>query len=426
VTTSGGAWRRSAGAWGLAAVLASPAWSHAAQTPAPNTAPAAKALKPGPTASSPQFDQLLKSATAAREAEHWEDAVDLYGKIVKLRPDYAEGYWYQGTALYQLDKFQECRDSFRKVIRFSPNNGPAHAFLGLCEFGLKNYDRALEQLMQSRTLGVADKDLGGVARYHAGIIMTRIQQYSQALQTLGEFAAEGNDNPRIIEAMGIATLRMAMLPTEVPPDRREMVLMAGRGSYMMATRMTDAAGKAFEGLVARYPETPNIHYAYGVFLLIEQPAKAIEEFKRELEIQPNDPESLMQIAYQNLKDSDPASALPWAKQAVDAAPNVFASHRALGEALVGTGDVEGGIAQLEIAIRQAPDSPGTHFALAKAYQRAGRANDAAKERAEFVRLDRLARTNRSGSQSVGGIDMERLEPGTTGSRPVIKQREEMR
>ena len=426
MTTDRCAWRRSACACGLVAILVSSVWANPPQTPAGTAAPAAKAGKPDPTAPSPQFDQLLKSATAAREAEHWEDAVDLYGKIVKLRPDYAEGYWYQGTALYQLDKFQECRDSFRKVTRFSPNNGPAHAFLGLCEFGLKNYDRALEQLMQSRTLGVADKDLGGVARYHAGIIMTRIQQYAQALQTLGEFAAEGNDNPRIIEAMGIATLRMAMLPTEVPPDRREMVLMAGRGSYMMATRMTDAAGKAFEGLVARYPETPNIHYAYGVFLLIEQPVKAIEEFKRELEIQPNDPESLMQIAYQNLKDSDPASALPWAKQAVDAAPNVFASHRALGEALVGTGDVEGGIAQLEIAIRQAPDSPGTHFALAKAYQRAGRANDAAKERAEFVRLDRLARTNRSGSQSVGGIDMERMEPGTTGSRPVIKQREEMR
>src|SRR6185295_6231830 len=220
------AWRRSAGACGLVAMLVSASWAQPAQVPAPNTAPAAQAGKPGPTASSPQFDQLLKSATAAREAQHWEDAVDLYGKIVKLRPDYAEGYWYQGTALYQLDKFQECRDSFRKVTRFSPNNGPAHAFLGLCEFGLKNYDRALEQLMQSRTLGVADKDLGGVARYHAGIIMTRIQQYSQALQTLGEFAAEGNDNPRIIEAMGIATLRMPMLPNEVPPDRREMVLMA--------------------------------------------------------------------------------------------------------------------------------------------------------------------------------------------------------
>jgi tetratricopeptide (TPR) repeat protein len=427
VITNRGARRRSAGAWGLVAMLASPAWAHPAQTPAPNTAPAAKAPKPGSTASSPQFDQLLKAATAAREAQHWEDAVDLYSKIVKLRPDYPEGYWYQGTALYELDRFQECRDSFRRVIRFSPKNGSAYAFLGLCEFGLKSYDRALEHLMQSRFLGVADKDLGGVARYHAGIIMTRIQQYSQALQTLGEFAVEGNDNPRIIEAMGIATLRMAMLPNEVPPDRREMVLMAGRGSYMMATRMTGPAGKAFEALVARYPETPNIHYAYGVYLLIEQPAKAIEEFKRELEIQPSEAESLMQIAYQNLKDSDPGSALPWAKQAVEVAPNVFAAHRALGEALVGTGDVEEGIAQLEIAINQAPDSPGTHFALAKAYQRAGRADDAAKERAEFVRLDRLARTNRSGSQSVGGIDMQRVGPGTAGgSQPVIKQREEIR
>ena len=420
------AWRRSAAAWGLVAMLTSPAWGHPAQAPVQKAAPAAKERKPAPTASSPQFDQLVKAATAARQAEHWEDAVDLYTRIVKLRRDYAEGYWYQGAALYQLDRFQECRDSFRKVIRFSPKNGSAYAFLGLCEFGVKNYDRALEHLMQSRTLGVADKDLGGVARYHAGIIMTRIQQYSQALQTLGEFALEGNDNPRIIEAMGIAALRMAMLPNEVPADRREMVLMAGRGSYMMATRMTAAAGKAFEALVARYPETPNIHYAYAVYLLIEQPAKAIEEFKRELEIQPNDAESLMQIAYQNLKDSDPASALPWAKQAVEVAPNVFAAHRALGEALVGTGDVEGGIAQLEIAIAQAPDSPGTHFALAKAYQRAGRLDDAAKERTEFVRLDRLARTNRSGSQSVGGIDMQRLEPANAGDpQPVIK-REEMR
>ena len=63
---------------------------------------------------------------------------------------------------------------------------------------------------------------------------------------------------------------MPMLPTETPPDRREMVLMAGRASYMMATRNTAAAERAFEALVSRYPETPNVHYAYGVFLLQEK------------------------------------------------------------------------------------------------------------------------------------------------------------
>ena len=80
-------------------------------------------------------------------------------KAVKLRPDFVEGYWYQGTAYYTLEKFPECRDAFRRVTRLSPKNGGAFAFLGLCEFGLKDYDRALQHLLQSRILGVGDKDL---------------------------------------------------------------------------------------------------------------------------------------------------------------------------------------------------------------------------------------------------------------------------
>src|SRR4029079_4574298 len=112
----------------------------------------------------------------------------------------------------------------------------AFVFLGLCEFGLKEYDRALEHLLQSRILGVGDtKDLGSMARYHAAVLMTRIEQYEQALETLGEFAGDGDDNPRVIEAMGIAALGLPLLPVELPPDRRERVLMAGRASYLMAT-----------------------------------------------------------------------------------------------------------------------------------------------------------------------------------------------
>ena len=95
-------------------------------------------------------------------------------------------------------------------MRLAPKNGAAYAFLGLCEFGLKDYERSLQHLLQSRILGVGDtQDLGNIARYHAAILMTRIEQYEQALETLGEFAGGGNDNPRVIEAMGLATLRMA-------------------------------------------------------------------------------------------------------------------------------------------------------------------------------------------------------------------------
>jgi tetratricopeptide (TPR) repeat protein len=382
-------------------VLASVLAAGAAQTsagPAKGTnKPAAASARPG------EFDRLVKEATAARLAERWEDAIELYSKAVRLRPRYVEGYWYQGTAYYSLEDYGRCRDTFRKVLRLAPKNGAAHAFLGLCEFGLKEYDRSLQHLLQSRILGVGDvPELASAARYQAAVLMTRMEQFEQALETLGEFAREGDDNPRVIEAMGIATLRMPMLPNEYPPDRREMVLMAGRASYMMATRNTASADKAFEALAARYPETPNVHYARGVFLLQEQADKAIEEFKRELELQPAHAPSMMQIAFEYLNRGDASSALPWAQQAVAAAPKAFAAHKALGQALLETGDIDGAIKELQVGVTLAPESPGLHFTLARAYQRAGRLDDAAREREEFTRLDRLARTQRSGAQSVGG------------------------
>jgi Flp pilus assembly protein TadD len=39
-------------------------------------------------------------------------------------------------------------------------------------------------------------------------------------------------------------------------------------------------------------------------------------------------------------------------------------------------------------VRLAPDSPQAHFHLARAYQRAGRKEDADKARLAFMRLDR--------------------------------------
>jgi tetratricopeptide (TPR) repeat protein len=396
-------------------LLASAATAGAAQTgsagppkvqPSPQAPPTSAKATAKPvlgTESTAEFNRLLAAATEARQALRWEEAIELYGKVIKLKPAYVEGYWYQGTAYYSLDNFPQCRETFRKVVRLAPKNGAAYAFLGLCEFGVKDYDRSLQHLLQSRILGVGDtKELGGVARYHAAVLMTRMEQYEQALETLGEFAGEGDDNPRVIEAMGLATLRMPLLPIEAPPDRREMVLMAGRASYMMATRNTAASEKSFEALAARYPETQNVHYAYAVFLLQEKPDKAIEEFKRELELQPGHPWSLMQIAYEYLKRGDAQSGLSWSQQAVAAAPNAFPARKALGQALLDTGDVDGAITELLVGIKLAPDSPGLHFQLARAYQRAGRPDDASRERDEFTRLDRLARTQRSGAQSVGG------------------------
>jgi len=171
-----------------------PVWASAQMQQKPAAqAPAGRATKPAPAAAkSGEFDKLVNAATEARKAERWEEAIGLYAKAVKVKPDYVEGHWYQGTAYYTLDNFAECRDAFRRVVRLAPKNGAAYAFLGLCEFGLKDYDRSLQHLLQSRIHGVGDvPDLGGTARYHAAMLMIRVEQYEQALETLETASRRG-------------------------------------------------------------------------------------------------------------------------------------------------------------------------------------------------------------------------------------------
>ena len=73
----------------------------------------------------------------------------------------------------------------------------------------------------------------------------------------------------------------------------------------------------------------------------------------------------MQIGFEYLKRGDGTAALPWAQQAVAAAPNAFPAHKALGQALLETGDVEGAIRELTAGVKLAPESPGLHFQLAR-------------------------------------------------------------
>ena len=389
-------------AWLVALALSMPLEQSVTQ---PKPAPPAKksASQPAPAASG-DFARTAKAAAAARDAGRVDESIALYQKAVRLRPSWVEGYWSLGTAYYELDKYLEAKDAFARVVRLDAKHAAARAFKGLCEFQLKDYDAALDDLTAAADLGLAEpKDLVSAVNYHTAITFTRLEKYEFALQTLQSFAREGNDSPRIIEAFGMALLRIPMIPSELPPDRREVVMLAGRGAYYHAARNPDAAKNAFELLVQRYPDTPNVHYANGVYLVEEQPDRALEEFKRELTISPDHIPSMLQIAFEYLRRSDWEAARPWAQKIVDLDPRDFAGRRALGQVLLETGDTGGSIAQLETGVRLAPDSPSMRFMLARAYQKAGRQEDAQRERTEFLRLDRIIRSKRQGVQALGGI-----------------------
>lgn len=369
---------------------------------------AASAAKPARPAG---FDEVAKKAAEAREAGRFEEAIRHYRKAIELDPTWADGRFSLGTLLYDSDRSEEARDQFRIVAQADPKNGLVLALQGLSEFRLGNYDRALPELQAARGLGIVSPEILSVTTYHTAILLNRFEQYEAAFEALREFAKQQKDSTAIIEAFGLSILRMPYLPSEAPVDRREMILMAGRAGFHQAKGRVSPFGKqAFEELVSRYSAVPNVHYAFGVFLLGEQPEAALEEFRRELRASPTHYHAMLQIAYELIKQARYEEARPHAEKGTELAPNLFAAHNALGRIRLETGEVEPAIQSLERAKALAPDSPEVRFSLARAYAKAGRAEDAALERAAFLKLDKARRTARSGPQSVGGVEARKKEP----------------
>ncbi len=368
------------------------------------SADGAQQVGASPPAAQPSFEELAKRADALRDAGQLPAAIAAYERALRIKPGWVEGRWYLGTLNYELEKPAPAREAFLKVVAAQPENAGAWAFAGLCEFQLKKYEPALGDLMKARELHVAsNKELGTVVRYHAAILLTRFQQFELSQKVLSEFTGEGNDNPKVIEALGLSTLRIPLLPDELQPDRREQVLLAGQGTYYLYVHAMAAARKSFEELVRRYPDTPNTHYALGVMLLNEDPDAGIEAFKKELEVSPGSVHSMLQMAFEYIKQSDWANAKTWASEAVQVAPDNFAARQAYGQTLLELDETDEAIKQLQAGVALADDSPSLHFTLARAYQKAGRLADAQKERDTFARLDIKARAKQQGSQAVGGV-----------------------
>lgn len=371
------------------------------------------------TGTAPGFDDLAARAAAAREAGESEQAVALYRRAVRVRPDWTEGEWYVASLLYELDRYAEARDAFSEVLRREPAHAGAMGLRGLCEVQLRDYEHALSDLLQAGAMGLArSPEIDRVARYHTALLLTRFGEFEVAYQTLTTFAAEGNDAPRIVEAFGVNLLRLPVLPEEAAPGLRDAIQIAGRAGYAMAARQSAAARAALDELVTRYPALAHAHYARGVFFLTEDPARALDDFRRELEISPRHVPARLQIAFELIKRGDAAAARQSALEAVALAPQHFASHLALGQVLLELDDLPASVLELERAVALAPVSPQAHFMLARAYARAGRTADAERARAEFTRLDQAARGTRQGPQAVGGIPIANAGQASGTVRPA--------
>jgi tetratricopeptide (TPR) repeat protein len=336
------------------------------------------------------FATLSAKADAARDADRLDEAVVLYQKALAIKPSWAEGWWSLGTIEYDRNAFRDAAQAFDRLVALQPKSGTARVMLGLCQFELGKDEAALESLQEGRKLGIpADPQFREVMLYHEGVLLQRAGRFEAAEEILGQMCRKAPYPPQVNLTMGAVALRVRdpQLPAAGTPDYQVMQ-KTGEATCLAAQRKYDEGRQQFDGLLAGNPQYPNLHYAYGKFLLdADDNDAAVAQFQAEIKRDPNDVISRLRIASAKYR-IDSAAGLPYAEEAVKLDPGLPLGHYLLGLLLLDTDDYLRAIPELEIAQKSFQDQPKIYFALASAYSRAGRHDDAARARETFIRLNK--------------------------------------
>jgi tetratricopeptide (TPR) repeat protein len=350
------------------------------------------------------FEQLADGASAALAANRIPEAIHLYQRATAVRPSWSEGWWYLGTLFFDSSQFSSARAAFEHFVSVERKQpGPGLGMLGLTEFRLNEYRNALTALERGRELGLGDNaDFVQTALYHDGILNNFFGKPEIALVRLtlvaNRIAAthpEGSKDAvladtELLDALGLAALRIRKLPSEAPAERSGLIRRAGHAQALIALQDRVAAGDELKQLVAAYPSESGVHYFYGVYLLKEDHSSAIEEFRREIAVSPKHAAARIQLALEFLSSADYKQGLKYAQEAVALAPDDFVAHVACGKLWLQLGNSDRAVGELQTAVRLSPGSPDVHFALSRALSTAGRSREAAQQRTEFERLKALA------------------------------------
>ncbi len=328
-----------------------------------------------------QFDDLSRQAAAARDQQNIPLATELYGKALELNPNWAEGWWNLGLIDYTVKQYPQAIDAFNHLLKLDPHAVPALAIRGLSEFDTGDYDGSLKDLEMAIQHGAAnDKDHEQILRYHLGLLLTRAGRYWDALSQYRSLAGEHFDSPEFEVAVGLVGMRLPSLPSELNTHDSELAGALGRAAYAFLADDSNGADTQFNDLFVRYPNAPNLHYFYGFLLFPHDRDMAVEQFQKEIAINPSNQLATGLLAFTLMYVGRYKEALPVAERALAAEPGMQIAQIALGRSLIETGDEQHGIEILNQVIERDPKNLEAHMGLAAAYSLDGKKEDAYRER----------------------------------------------
>ncbi len=316
----------------------------------PQAAPRPPAAPPAGAAGATRQDPYarVQAAKQALDAGQYERVLKIVDGLLKEYPRSQSSHLLRALALDELGRWGEAQKSYEAALRIAPLDPQIQARFGMHFVRREKWTDAIPYL--ERSLAVEEDAL---ALFYLAQAYFQTQNKGKALETMERCARLAPDNPTMLLKLGEYRAQM------------------GKHSPALETLLR---------VQKLNPDEPGLDLALGnVYLSLLEVENARTALERALKKEPRNPAVISALAGACAKARDHAAARQYYEQALALGYDDAEYHLGLGAALLGLGENEAAIVQLNEAVARKPRLEEAHFHLARAYQAAGHAEESKRE-----------------------------------------------
>jgi tetratricopeptide (TPR) repeat protein len=338
----------------------------------------------------PPAEATLRHAIELHQAGNIEAAIPEYRAYLDQNPDNVMARSNLGAALSKAGRYEEAIAEYNQAIKKDPANVSIRLNLAIAYYKTADISTAAKHLSAVVTKQPGNRQaLLLLADCHL-----QLDETKKVIELLSPIERQSPDDLPVIYLLGTAYIR------DKQPERGqvlvERILKNGDSAEarlllgttkMNAQDFSDALGD-LKRAVELNPRLPDVYSYYGLGLLATgDMAGAADAFRKELETNPNDFVSNLQLGVVLKQDQQYDQARSYFDRALRVRPGDPGVRYQLATVDLATGSVDEARAKLEKLIEESPQFVEAHVSLATVYYRLKRKEDGDRQREIVLKLN---------------------------------------
>jgi tetratricopeptide (TPR) repeat protein len=353
-------------------------------------APQARAAQSGADEVTPQVQQLYAEAQAAQRQGDTTTAIEKYRAMIRLAPGLAPAYNNLGMLYFNEGHYAEAAPVLEHGLKVNPRMTTASTMLGLCYFELGENQKAEPLLERAAAADPTDNNV----QMSLAHVLLALGKNDEAIQQLNEYLKR---NPKDQEAwylLGKTYLQMSedALGKVNRIDPNSYVAHEVAGEIDEGMKNYDGALVEFKKAVELAPQDPGTHLRLAnLYWVMGKWESAQEEFRTELAHAPTDCVARWKLANSMLEaNASNDEILRNLNEAIGRCPQLMQARVDRAHVLINLKQEKEALPDLLLAQKANPDEPSIHFFLASVYRAQGQPEQAKQELHIYGELQRAA------------------------------------